>query len=240
MVPPDPSKQQPSVSPRNSPSLHKESSVSSLKEALMSGSQQLYNESKAGSSSGPGLGPSPGPGSGTGPGPMGGVNFPMNSSYLGVSEMRDRASPMTPNMVPTPGPPAQTPHMTTPTGIVGVGGPDGGSPLVPPPSHPVPVVNAEDGNLKNSFDGNTQPINRQPSPFEMDKILGGLKDNEIQNGTCKTDSPVSESVKPISPASVGGGSPRSRKVSFVMFISLITFISVGKFSLSKYATDMAC
>ena len=211
--------------------------MSSLKEALLSGSQ-LYNEGKPnsapsqqqtpGPSLGPpsNLGPSPGighspglgqsPGMGPSPGPVGGVNYPGNSSpFLGMSDVRERVSPMPPNVGSlSTGPTAtQTPRMSSPAGLMGVATTEGGgdSPLLSQPTPPT-----EPHTEKNSFDGgnsatNLPPaVNRQPSPFEVDSILG-LKGSDASNG--KNISPVNnEHIGSPASSIGGGGSPRSRKV----------------------------
>ncbi len=225
----------PSVSPRNSPGLHKESSVSSLKEALLSGSQ-IYNEGKTNSSlpPGPGLGPgsnvgpSPGmvrspvlgtsPGIGPSPVPVSRVSYPGNSSpFLGISDVRDRLSPMTPSMVIPPGQ-AQTPRLSSPVGIIE---PNDSSLLAPPPQQPTPPI--ENRAVKSPFDNiNSSTVTRQPSPFEMDSILGGLKENEPRNG--KTVSPINNNDQINSPvSSIGGSSPRLRKVCTVPILHLYLY-----------------
>ncbi len=187
--------------------------MSSLKEALLSGSQIYEGKGNSvpaqtpGSNLGPppaNLGPSPGirqsPGLGPSPGPA--PNYPGNSSpFLGMPEVRERGSPLTPNVGLTSG----TTHIPSPVGLIGSGG--GDSPRLP--SQQTPPTDPQ----KNSFDGPNPPlpINRQPSPFEVDKILG-FKENDTQNG--KKVSPVDKALSQVdSPgSSVGGGSPRSRKV----------------------------
>ena len=222
------------MSPRNSPGLHKESSVSSLKEALLSGSQ-LYNEGKTNSPHPPGstignLGPSPGivrsPGLGTSPGlgpSPGPVNYPGNSSpFLGMPEVRDRLSPMTPNMGIPPGQ-TQPPRLSSPAGLIGVGSTESGDStlLAPPPQQRTPPI--ENRTIKSSFENKNSPsVNRQPSPFEMDTILG-LKENETQNG--KMSSPINNEQVNSPVSSIGGGSPRLRKVcSFLSSRTLLIMI----------------
>ena len=189
--------------------------MSSLKEALLSGYEGKGNSVPAqtpGPNLGPplaNLGPSPGirqsPGLGPSPGPA--PNYPGNSSpFLGMPEVRERGSPLTPNVGLT----SSTTHMASPAGLIGSGDGGGDSPLLP--SQQTPPTDTQ----KNSFDGPNPPvpINRQPSPFEVDKILG-FKENDTQNG--KKVSPVDKVSQVDSPAS-SVGSPRSRKVRIIVRI----------------------
>ena len=153
---------------RNYPGINKESSVSNLKDVLLS-TTQPYNDK----------------------------SYQLNSSpYLGVggTDTRDRTSPVTPNMVPTPG--STTSHHMS-TGMVGT------DTLSPSISNTV-----EQDSITPKESETKQIANRsQSSPFEVEAILG-LK--ESSNGENNKSSPVNESCSPSS--SVGVCSPRNRKV----------------------------
>lgn len=167
MIHHDPNHPSSSVS-RNSPGISKESSVSNLKDVLLS-STQPYNDK----------------------------SYQLNSSpYLGVggTDTRDRTSPVTPNMVPTPG--SSTSHHMS-AGMVGT------DTLSPSISNTV----EQDGITPKESETKQITNQSQNSPFEVEAILG-LK--ESSNGENNKSSPINEPCSPSS--SVGAGSPRNRKL----------------------------